>query len=296
MTTRRSFLTQTTLAAAALMAAPAVKAFSKKAPGKGVPGLQLYSLRDQLPKDPRGWLKKVADAGYKNVETFGLSNDNKFFGLDLNAFKDELKKNNLITTSGHYSLDDYFAKGSEDNLNRYIKAVQALNQKYLTVPYLGEGLRKTEDDWKSLAGKFNTLATKLKTEGLKMAYHNHNFEFVTVNGTTGLEILLNNTEKGLVNFEMDLYWVVRGGGDPIALFKTHPGRFVMWHIKDMDKTDKTKNTEVGAGTIDFVKIFQYHTLAGEQETFMEQENYSSNIDPYTSIAQSAAYIKNKLLV
>lgn len=297
MTTRRTFLTQTGLAAAALMAAPAVKALNKRAAGKGVAGLQLYSLRDQLPKDPQGWLKKVADAGYKNVETFGLTNDNKFFGLDLNAFKSELEKNNLITTSGHYGIDDYFASGKEDNLNRYIKSVQALNQKYLTVPYLGENLRKTEDDWKSLAEKFNTLATKLKTEGIKMAYHNHNFEFVKVNGDTrGLDILLNNTEKGLVNFEMDLYWVVRGGGDPIALFKEHPGRFVMWHIKDMDKNDHTKNTEVGAGTIDFVKIFQYHIMAGEQETFMEQENYAPGMDPYTSIAQSAAYIKNKLLV
>src|SRR6202012_717247 len=110
MTTRRSFLTQTTLAAAALMAAPAVKALSAKA-AKAVPGLHLYSLRDQPPKDPQGWLAKVAQAGYRNVETFGLSPDNKFFGLDLPSFKAELKKNNLITTSGHYGLDDYFAHG-----------------------------------------------------------------------------------------------------------------------------------------------------------------------------------------
>ena len=130
-----------------------------------------------------------------------------------------------------------------------------------------------------------------------MAYHNHNFEFEAVNGTKrGLDILLNNTDPSLVHFEMDLYWVVRGGGDPIALFQQHPGRFVMWHIKDMDKKTSTLNTEIGTGTIDFVKIFQYHTLAGEQQSFMEQENYAAGMDPYTSIAQSAAYIKSKLLV
>ena len=312
MTTRRHFLGQGGLAAAALMTLPSLKGLAaagataakgatttgaKAAAGKGLPGLQLYSLRDQLPKDPQGWIAKVAQAGYQNVETFGLDDDSKFFGLDTKSFKALLDQNNLISTSGHYGMDEYLSKGTENDLGRYIDSVHTLNQKYLTVPYLEEHFRKTEADWVKLAGQFNDLATRLKKEGILMAYHNHNFEFVPVNGQTrGLDILLKNADPGLVHFEMDLYWVARGGGDPVKLFQENPGRFVMWHLKDMDKTTPTLNTEVGSGSIDFVKIFQYYTLAGEEQTFMEQENYAAGMDPYTSIAQSAAYIKNKLLV
>jgi sugar phosphate isomerase/epimerase len=298
-TSRRTFLTQSAMAAAAMVALPKLAGAlgSADRKGKGMCGLQLYSLRDQLPKDPQGWIAKVAQAGYQNVETFGMTADSKFFGLDLKAFKALLAQNNLVTTSGHYGMDEFLGKGTDGDLGKAIDSVHALGQKYLTVPWLDPKFRTTEDDWKSVAAKFNKLAGRLKMEGIPMAYHNHNFEFVPVNGTTrGLDILLNHTDPSLVHFEMDLYWVVRGGGDPIALFHEHPGRFVMWHIKDMDKTTSTLNTEVGNGSIDFVKIFQYHTLAGEQQTFMEQENYAPGMDPYTSIAQSAAYIKSKLLV
>ena len=303
MTTRRKFLGQAGLAAAAtLVTLPSLKGLAAKAAepnakGKGLCGLQLYSLRDQLPKDPQGWIAKVAQAGYQNVETFGLDGDSKFFGLSTKDFKALLDQHHLVSTSGHYGVDEYLEKGTENDLRRYIDSVHTLGQKYLTIPYLNEKFRKTEADWVKLAGQFNEIAEKLKKEGIKTAYHNHNFEFVPVNGETrGLDILLKHTDPKLVHFEMDLYWVKRGNGDPIKLFQEHPGRFVMWHLKDMDKTTPTLNTEVGAGSVDFVKIFQYHTLAGEQQTFMEQENYAAGMDPYTSIAQSAAYIKNKLLV
>ncbi|TDX01800.1 TIM barrel protein [Dinghuibacter silviterrae] len=310
MTSRRDFLTQAGLVAAALVTLPSLKglvaagkvanaggATAAHAAGKGVCGLQLYSLRDQLPKDPQTWIAKVAQAGYKNVETYGLSSDSKFFGVDTKAFKALLDQNHLFSTSGHYGVDEYLAKGTDHDLGLAIDAVHALGQKYLTVPYLGDQFRKTEADWVKVAGQFNDLAKKLKKEGIQMAYHNHNFEFVPVNvQTRGYDLLLKHTDPELVHFEMDLYWVVRGGADPVQLFHEHPGRFVMWHVKDMNKTTPSLNTEVGTGSIDFVKIFKYHTLSGEQQTFMEQENYAEGMDPFTSIAQSAAYIKNKLLV
>ena len=98
----------------------------------------------------------------------------------------------------------------------------------------------------------------------------------------------------LVDFELDLYWVVRSGNDPLKLFKENPGRFTMWHVKDMDKINHELNTEIGNGTIDYKKIFTKAKLSGLQHIFMEQENFT-NIDPYKSITQSATYIKTKLL-
>jgi len=320
MTTRRKFLTQAGLAAAGLMTLPALaglagalnvtggsaagKALHGAAPHddataaarkKGMIGLQLYSLRDQLPLDVKGWIAKVSQAGYTNVETFGLSEDSKYWGLDPASFKSLLQDNHLVSTSGHYGMDEYLIHGTEGDLKKYIDAIHALGQTYLTIPYLNADIRKTEDDWKAIAAKFNAIGTRLKSEGIKLGYHNHNFEFAPVGNTRGLDILLQNTDPSLVHFESDLYWVVRGGADPIDLFHKYPGRFVMWHLKDMDKAQTDLNTEIGNGSIDFKKIFQYAKLAGLQQTFMEQENYSAGMDPYTSISQSAAYIKNNLV-
>jgi sugar phosphate isomerase/epimerase len=313
MTNRRTFLAQAALAAAGLMALPSLKGmargndprlkglagpapfepfFDKK---KAMVGLQLYSLREQLPKDVQGWIAKVAQAGYSDVETFGMTGESKFFGLDTKAFKALLTQNNLVTTSGHYGMDEYIGKGTDHDLGLAIDAVHTLGQRYLTVPYLNEQFRTSADDWKAVAGKFNSLAARLKSEGIRMAYHNHNFEFAAVGDTRGYDILLQNTDPSLVHFEMDLYWVVRGGADPVTLFHQHPGRFPMWHIKDMDKTTPTLNTEIGTGSIDFKAIMVNAKLAGLEQTFMEQENYAAGMDPFTSISQSAAYIKNNLL-
>ena len=295
MTTRRTFIAQASLVAAGMI--PALNLLAKAAaPAKrGVAGLQLYSLRDQLPTDVRGWIGKVAQAGYQDVETFGLSNENTYWSLSPKLFKGLLEDNHLVSTSGHYGLDGYLAGGADTDVVRYIKVMHEIGQTYLTIPYLGDSIRKTGDDWKKIAEKFNTLGARLKGEGLKLAYHNHNFEFGAVDGTTGYDILLQNTDHSVVHFEMDLYWVVRAGADPISLFKKYPGRFVMWHIKDMDKAHPELNTEVGSGSIDFKAIFEHAGKAGLTQTFMEQENYASGMDPLTSISQSAAYIKSNLL-
>jgi sugar phosphate isomerase/epimerase len=294
MTTRRSFLTQASLAAAGLLTIPALGAsgaFRKKE----LPGLQLYSLRDQLPTDVRGGIAKVAQAGYKDVETFGLSKERTFWSLDPKMFKSLLQDNQLISTSGHYGMDEYLMHGTEDELGRYIKTIHDLDQHYLTIPSLGAALRRTGDDWKKVAGQFNALAARLKKEGIQLAYHNHNMEFAAVDNMTGYDLLLQNTDPSLVHFEMDLYWVIRGGADPVALFQRYPGRFPMWHIKDMDKARPELNTEVGNGSIDFKRIFVHARLAGLRQTFMEQENYAPGMNPYTSIGQSASYIKDNLL-
>jgi len=111
--------------------------------------------------------------------------------------------------------------------------------------------------------------------------------------TTGYDILLKETDPNAVKFELDLYWVVRSGNDPVKLFTDHPGRFPMWHVKDMDKANNTINTEVGSGTIDFKKIYENAKLAGLEHLIVEQENFA--LDPYVSIKQSADYIKKNII-
>lgn len=289
MNTRRDFLKMAGIAAAGVAIAPSC-AFA--APAKTV-GLQLYSLRAELPKDVKATIANVAKAGYKEVETYGYSAKDGYWGLDPKAFKALLTENGLTAPSGHYGMDKFITDGNQEELKSYIAAANTIGSTYITVPYLGDGLRKTESDWKAVADKLNEAAVLCKAAGLKLAYHNHNFEFVKIGETTGYDLLLKGTDPNLVQFEMDLYWVVRSGNDPVKLFTANPGRFPMWHVKDMDKVDNTINTEVGTGTIDFKTLYKSAKLAGLQHLIVEQENFS--MDPYKSIKQSADYVKKNVL-
>jgi sugar phosphate isomerase/epimerase len=289
MNSRRDFIKMAGIAAAGVALAPSC-AFA--APAKIV-GLQLYSLRAELPKDVKATIANVAKAGYKEVETYGFSAKDGYWGLDAKAFKALLSENGLTAPSGHYGMDKFITDGNPEELKTYIEAANTIGSAYITVPYLGDSLRKNESDWKSVADKLNEAAVLCKAAGLKLAYHNHNFEFVKIGETTGYEILLKGTDPNLVQFEMDMYWVVRSGNDPVKLFTENPGRFPMWHVKDMDKVDNTINTEVGTGTIDFKTLYKSAKLAGLQHLIVEQENFS--MDPYKSIKQSADYVKKSIL-
>ena len=289
MNSRRTFLKQAGIAAAGALIIPS---YACSAPNKII-GLQLYSLRLQLPKDVKGTIEKVAQAGYKEVETYGYSVKDKYWGLDPKSFKSLLKDNGLTAPSGHYGMDKFITDGNQDELKSYIEAAKIIDSEFITVPYLGDSLRKAPDDYKKVAARLNEAATLCKASGLKLAYHNHNFEFEKHGDVTGYEIMLKETDPNLVQFELDLYWVVRSGNDPAKLFAAHPGRFPMWHVKDMDKANNTINTEVGSGTINFKDIYSHAKEAGLKHFIVEQENFS--LDPYVSIKQSADYIKKNIL-
>ena len=174
MTTRRTFLTQAGLLGAGLVLGPGL--LSAKAATKitAKAGLQLYSLRDELPKDVKGVIAKVAKAGYKEVETYGYSKKNGFWGLSAKEFKALLTKNGLTSPSGHYGLD------TAEDQDAAIEAAKILGQEYITLPYINESERKTAADIKKIVANLNALAEKAKKAGLKTAYHNHDFEFKTV--------------------------------------------------------------------------------------------------------------------
>lgn len=302
MRSRKNFLKQSAFLAAGVLIAPSCMSGSsvsgenaseeEKAIETNI-GLQLYSLREIIGQDVPGVIGKVAAIGYKDVEGYGFSSKGGFWGLSPQEFRALLDQNNLVSTSGHYGIEEFIRTDSKDELQAIIDAAKVIGNEYVTVPYLSEDLR-TLDSYKMIADKLNIAAEMCKTAGLKLGYHNHDFEFADLgDGETALKIFMKNTDPELVQFELDLYWAVRSGNDPIALFNEFPGRFTMWHIKDMDKTTPTINTEVGSGSIDYKAIFAGAKQSGMKHFFVEQENFS--MDPYESITQSFNYIKTELI-
>ena len=287
---RRKFIQQAGLLSAISYLGPQ-QLFAAPTPLKA--GLQLYTMREYIGKDVAGVLTKVAKAGYQEVETFGYSKDSGFWGMTAQQFKAALAANGLTTSSGHYEMDSFMRTGDPQVLNSYIEAAKATGQAYIIVPYLNENLRATADQFKAAAEKLNKAGELCKAAGLRLGYHNHDFEFKAISGTTLYDVMLKETDPKLVDFEMDIYWVVRAGQDPIKLIEAYPGRFPLWHVKDMDKAKPNLNTEVGAGSIDFQKIAAHAKTAGLTHLFMEQENFK--MDAYQSIAQSATYLNKKLI-
>lgn len=249
----------------------------------------------RCPNNVKGVIAKVAQAGYQDVETYGYSKENGFWGLDPKAYRKLLDANRLVSSSGHYEFGQYISTGNEDIVKTIIEAGTTVGQQYITVPYLGEELRTTADDYRLIAERINRAAELCKEANLNLAYHNHDFEFNQFGDTTGYEILLKETDPSLVGFEADLFWFARAGKDPIAYFKEYPGRFVMWHVKDMDKNSPKLSTEIGNGSINYKEIFSNSELAGVKHIFVEQEEFAASTDPFKSIAQSYGYVKNTLL-
>jgi sugar phosphate isomerase/epimerase len=289
MASRKDFLRQAALIGTGFVLAPDL--LLAKSPANV--GLQLYTLRNQLPHDVKGVIAKVAKAGFQHVETFGYSATNGFWGLSATNFKQLLQENNLTTPSGHYGLNKLLSSGGMKEVDTAIETAQVLGQQYITIPSIDQNLVKTAADITSVVKKVNLAADRISEAGLKTAYHNHNFEFDTVDSVMLYDVLLQETNAASLHFEMDLYWVVRAGQDPLKWFAKYPGRFSMVHVKDMDKQKPELNTEVGKGSVNFKHIFSKAKLAGIKNYIVEQENFK--IDPYTSISTSSNYLRNVLL-
>lgn len=317
---RRSFIQQVALMTAGLAlpsslfsCKPATEASGRKL------GIQLYTLRDQLTKDVKDTIAKVAQAGYEQVETyFGYNGPGStFWGLTTDQLKALLKEHNLTTPSGHYQLSDYLTlgNGKDEALKAQADLAAALGQEYFTIPVPPMDLIAKypvpADDYKFVAAQLNKAGELLKKSNIKVAYHNHFWEFrkLADGKSTAYDILLNETDPALVHFELDLFWAKKAGQDPVQLFEKAPGRFPMWHVKDMSKdapqpvadtgtidlskiTNDIKFAEVGTGTIDFKAIFAKAKTAGVQYFFVEQDQIT--IDPFVSIKQSADYVKKNL--
>jgi sugar phosphate isomerase/epimerase len=233
-------------------------------------GLALYTVRDEMAKDPAATLKAVADAGYAYVEAAGYS-DGKFYGMTPEEFGNLLKEVGLKPISTHQG------GMTMENVDQMIADVKKAGFKYFVIPVppmghfkIEEGKMGMSDEIEFLTEVLNTVGKKCRNAGLELLYHNHNFEFVeNENGVVPIEYFLEHTDAENVNFEMDLYWVTQAGADPVAYFEKYPGRFKLWHVKDMD--DEGKFAPVGEGNIDFGRILKEKGTSGMKYYYVEQD-------------------------
>lgn len=246
-------------------------------------GIQLWTLRDDLPKDPKGVLKQLAALGYKHVESFE-GQKGMFWGMKNTEFKQYIGDLGMTMHSSHF--------GGEDNFEKKVEDAAAIGLKYLTMAWEGPG--KTIDDYKRYAEAFNKKGEICKKHGMRFAFHNHDYTFRLLEGQYAQDVLMNNTDAALVDYEMDIYWVVTAGQDPIAWFNKYPDRFRLCHIKDRSKSpveDNGKNSvDLGTGVIDYSAVLKVAKAKGMQYFIVEQEAYP-NGTPLEAVKTDAEYMK-----
>jgi sugar phosphate isomerase/epimerase len=242
-------------------------------------GIQLYTVRRELAKDVEGTLGKLAEIGFREVEFAGYPEGS---AGSLRGILDRLK---LTAPSSHVGLPTI-----RSDWDRTLDQAATLGQRYVVVASIGQENGKTRDDWKRIAGLFNTAGEAAEAKGLQFAYHNHDFEFAPIDGALPYDILLQESDPHLVQLEMDLYWITKGGQDPLKYFAKWPGRFPLVHVKDMDTTPRQFFTEVGKGCIDFKRIFRKAKQAGIRHYFYEQDEVPGS--PFDSARVSYQYLRS----
>ncbi len=295
---RRNFLQQAGFLSASALMFPS--ALQRSASNKFKLGLQLFTIREAMAKDLRATFQRIVEFGYQEVETYGFNygNNKYYWGLEPKQASQLLSDCGLTTSSGHYDLDKYFAKDQQDALRRYtdqcIAGATALKQNYIVWPTLAVQYR-TLEEMKRLAATLNTIGEQIKRGGLQLAYHNFGWDFMEQGGVIPYDIILKETDPVLVKMELDLYWFSFGSRTkPLDWFKKQPGRFVIWHIKDMNKQNRELHEVVGDGQIDFKPIFKDTHISGVKHMFVEQgNNYVP--DAMSCVKRSADYMKKSLL-
>jgi len=282
---RRNFIQNVSMGAAALYAN---KLFTGFAGSKSL-AVQLYTVREAVAKNLEGALEQLAGLGYKSIELYGYNGT--FFGKSLSEFKSILANTGIKVLSSHHTTGIATkSKGTiSDGWDKAIEDIHALGAEYMVCAFLMPNER-TPDIYKSLPAMFEKAATATKAAGIQFAYHNHDFEFEKLDDTLVYDFLIKNTSPDLVKMEMDLYWISKAGYDPVQYFEKYPGRFHMWHVKDMEAGTKAI-TEVGNGTIDFDRIFAARKKAGLKYWFVEQD--TSKIDKFESLKISRDYLAKK---
>jgi sugar phosphate isomerase/epimerase len=317
MTNRRKFLQQSGMIAVGGMLYPgfnrANNLLGLKA--KRPIGLQLYTLGNLMTTDTAGTLKKVAAIGYTQVESAGSQKGN-WYGFKPKEFSAMVKDAGMTWRSAHVggapiTIDQIMkmAKTAEDSARIQKMAAAFKNMpkqvtlrddyqqladeaaegglSYLVCSFIPVG---TLDEIKSAVDVFNKSGEACKKVGVQFAYHNHTTEFDLVDGQRPFDYILGHTDKDLVKMELDLAWATKANQDPVALFKMHPGRFPLWHVKDLDK-EKKDPAEVGSGIVDFKRIFDNAKESGMKYFFVEQDGAPQ---PLQNITNSYNYLEKIL--
>ena len=271
---RRRFLATLTAFAAAsgvgARAAPAATRLTRV-------GVQLYTVRDLLQRDFEGTLARLAAIGFREVEFAG------YHGTSLQAVRAALDTAGLDAPSAHVAIE-----AARNNWPRVLEAAHVARHQYLVVAWLPEEERRTLDGYRAAADLFNRVGEQARAAGIRFAYHNHDFEFARLEGRIPYDALLERCDPRYVAFEMDLYWITKGGQDPLAYFARWPGRFPMVHAKDSAGPPAHRMVEVGAGIIPWRAIFARREQAGIQHCFVEHDQPA---DPLASVRASYAYLR-----
>jgi len=262
-------------------------------------GLQLYTIRDAMAKDVPGSLKLVSDLGYKNLELASYSNG-KFYGYEPTEFKKIVNDLGMVIISSHTQVE---ALGiTLDNAKKMAEDHAKIGVKYCIQPWVVEEARTTLDSYKKMAGEWNKVGGIMKEHKIQFGYHNHNFEFDTVEGKIPYyDVFMVELDKDLVTMELDLFWATKAGQNPVEMFKKYPGRFQLFHMKDMFTKEApfykpvTKDfAPVGAGQIDFKAILAARSIAGNKYLIVEQDSTKDG-KPFDALKISMTNLTTKLL-
>lgn len=262
MNSRRTFLKASGMLAAGSFLLPDLIQAAVRRPVKDV-GLQLYTVRNEMLKDNIGTLKQVASLGYKEIESAG-SEKGSYYGFKPAEMKKVCNDLGMTLRSGHVHYDDKWQQRIDD-------AVQS-GQQYLIVSVMPSNGQNV-DNYKRVAEILNKAGEACKKSNITFGYHNHDSEFDKDNGKVLYDVLLENTNPEYVRMEMDLGWVIVTGNDPLAYFAKYPGRFPLWHLKDMDLKAK-HSVEFGKGRLDVKKMLENAKQARMKYFFVEQEEYT----------------------
>lgn len=239
-------------------------------------GVQLYTVRTLLEKDFEGTLAALAAIGLREVEFAG------YHGRAPKAVRDALARAGLTAPSAHVPLESV-----RDDLPRVLEGARVMGHQYLVVAWLPEPQR-TLDGYRAAADLFNRVGQQVQAGGMQLAYHNHAFEFTARDGRLPYDILLERCDPRYVAFEMDLYWITRGGQDPLSYFARWPGRFPLVHVKDSSGPPDHRMSDVGAGRIPWKAIFARRQQAGIRHAFIEHDEPA---DPLASVRRSYEYLR-----
>ncbi len=243
-------------------------------------GVQAYSVRDALNEDFQGTLSKLADIGYKYIEAYGMGTDGVFLKKVSPA---DYKR--IVNDLGMELVASHCTYFTADAAQIFLDASQEAGLEYTVIPSLPAELKESVDTYRQVAANLNEVGALFNQAGIRFGYHNHAFEFEQKDGQVPLEILLNETDPELVTFEADLYWVTKGGADPMELINTYPGRFELYHVKDADQD--LEQTTVGTGTIDFEALLKARKTAGLKYYFVEDERTD---DPFGNLQKALQYL------
>lgn len=247
-------------------------------------GLQLWSIRNNMKENPEATLDSVGAMGYAFVEAAGYS-DGKFYGMEPANFKQLLVDKGLKMLSSHTGPHLPSAEQWDTVMAWWDQAINdhiAVGVEYIVKPSLGKDAFESLENLQKYCDYFNEIGEKCNAKGIKFGFHNHAREFDTLQGEVIFDYMLQNTDPEKVFYQMDLYWVVEGGADPVEYFEKYPGRFLLWHVKD--------EAEVGAsGKMDFETIFQYTEQSGVEEIIVEVEDY--NYTPIQSVKKSLEFLQ-----